>query len=586
MNKFRCASLSRIVATRSPSRVRPAGRLSLIVGSLALLVLCGCGPKRIRADFRNYEAAYAESSNRQLLLNLARLKNHDPAYFFKMGQITSAYRMQGAVTGTGQMTSSSSAVQIPNGGGSTGLIYENDPTFQFIPVNDDTNARLLLEPIQPETFDALYQQGWRLDQLFRLLVDRIEITRPVPAKDPMTGKTVIDCEVETIRNVPPFDIGHPSRDDQDQLSSYVTFLRVSALVYELQRQGHLILGETETFKPYDYAILPAAKDSDADKKDGANGNDRYRHPMDPGGANSAATPSKPVMEASDLEAAVDKNNLWRQTPQGWQLGHKVFTPVFYLTPMKPIQGTQGYIADVANIAPDVHMIQLTNGNALENALAVLANGFSIQTQDSQQDTQARVCAAPQPAAPAGTSGATGSGSDSASAPSLSMPVTPPGSVPQVAMSAKLILRSILAVMAAAAEEQQAFDNLQDNNPCVPESKYDVKALGDPPQHSCENPGPDDPRRFIEEVPPIEQIPLLRLSWNETSGIRGSPLVAVNYDSRNYLIADGEDDPKYPTEIENQYWNRDMFRLINALASQVTVDISKFPLPEILQLHSD
>jgi hypothetical protein len=38
--------------------------------------------------------------------------------------------------------------------------------------------------------------------------------------------------------------------------------------------------------------------------------------------------------------------------------------------------------------------------------------------------------------------------------------------------------------------------------------------------------------------------------------------------------------------EEQSWNRDVFRLISQITSQVTVDISKFPLPQILQLHSD
>ena len=57
---------------------------------------------------------------------------------------------------------------------------------------------------------------------------------------------------------------------------------------------------------------------------------------------------------------------------------------------------------------------------------------------------------------------------------------------------------------------------------------------------------------------------------------------VSYRGRDYMIAD----PNDPASPQNQYWNRDMFRLINALTSQVTVDISKFPIPEILQLHSD
>jgi len=65
----------------------------------------------------------------------------------------------------------------PTGGATPFLRYGNDPIFTFIPVNDETNAQLLLKPVPAETFYMLYQQGWRVDQLVRLMVDRIELTR-------------------------------------------------------------------------------------------------------------------------------------------------------------------------------------------------------------------------------------------------------------------------------------------------------------------------------------------------------------------------------------------------------------------------
>jgi hypothetical protein len=58
----------------------------------------------------------------------------------------------------------------------------------------------------------------------------------------------------------------------------------------------------------------------------------------------------------------------------------------------------------------------------------------------------------------------------------------------------------------------------------------------------------------------------------------SPIVQVSYRGKIYRIAD----KKSADIADNQYWNRDVFRLINQLTSQVTVDISKFPLTEILQ----
>jgi hypothetical protein len=84
-------------------------------------------------------------------------------------------------------------------------------------------------------------------------------------------------------------------------------------------------------------------------------------------------------------------------------------------------------------------------------------------------------------------------------------------------------------------------------------------------------------RFLEAVPVVERLPLLRLT-GATEDQETQPIIQVNYRGTNYCIAD----TKSADGTDNQYWNRDMFRLINQLTSQVTVDVSKFPLTEILR----
>ena len=84
----------------SPVKLRVA-RLQLLLIVLLSLGLCSCAVKRLRTDFVGFERIYAETSNREVLLNLARLQNRDPTYFFKIGQITSSYKMQASVTGNG-----------------------------------------------------------------------------------------------------------------------------------------------------------------------------------------------------------------------------------------------------------------------------------------------------------------------------------------------------------------------------------------------------------------------------------------------------------------------------------------------------
>jgi len=483
--------------------------LAMLLG-VGLLTLTGCGPRRLRVDYKNFEMAYAETSNHEVLLNLARLQNRDPTYFFKLGQITSQYRMNATLAGNGSyINSGTSAPGFGNvtGGGNPALLYENDPSFTFIPVNDETNAQLLLQPVPAETFYDLFQQGWRIDQLFRLMVERVEYTVPNAAN---TG-----CHVETLRNVPPpvFPEGMDRSGDrqyQRQLSEYVTFLRVSALMYALQKHGHLLLRGTSVFVPFDpnsYLVSGTVADKDAG-----------------GGHSTSAGPA-----LGDILSASQKDASWELKDGRWLLGKTNVSAEFYLNPLiSPAGADKGgkYASDTAaiqtEIESDADFKELVTGPALKTTLASLANGFSIEGV---------------PGAQAG---------DPCHA------------------SPHLYLRSLLGLMAAAAQEEAPFESLLKNHPIIPLSAGETRR-------------PD--MRFEDLVPAMEQIPTIRIRKASNQSTE-PPLVELNYNKTEYLIADASS-PNLP---ENQYWNRDMFRLIGQLTSQVTVDISKFPLPTTLQLH--
>jgi hypothetical protein len=416
--------------------------------------LSGCAAARLRTDFAGYENAYADSSNREMLLNLARLSNHDPTFFFKLGQITTQYKMAAALGGNGsQVIQGTTNGTNLTGGGTTNLSFEKDPTFQFIPVNDDASAQLLLKPIPPELFEALYQQGWRADQLFRLLVDRIEFF------DPTTKSW------EVIRNVPA----------ADNTYDFTRFLRISALAYELQRRGLLLLRPTQTF-------MSLAKGLEFDK----------------------------APEAKDVTDAQAKNNVYQQNANGkWQIGQNKVTYQFTLNGVDP-----NTPATITADMPELKAGGDKNGTALAVILAVLKGGFTIQ-----------------PAVDAATAG----NDENSVAPHL-------------------VMRSMIGVLTAAAQEQDGFDSLLSKNPIV-----------------------DQQNSFKSLVPLVEQRPLLRLNWKAEESVL-NPLVILNYESRNYSITDITD-PKTPEETS---WNRDLFRLISEIAAQVTVDISKFPVPLLLQ----
>ena len=585
----------------------------LLVAGGATLLLAGCGPMRVRADFTHYESSYAVTSNQEMLLNLARLEQHDPTYFFKLGQINSSYRMEAALTGTGGYSTVSNppATTVPTGNASPTLLYENDPSFSFIPVNDQTNAQLLLQAIPENVFYSLFQQGWRVDQLFRLMVDRIEVTLP---PDPTTP-TDKGCRIEVIRNVPPPAFEDPnSPEGARSLSRYVTFLRVSAVVYELQQHGLLLLRGTNTFSPVDKnSFIPNPVDNGEAKGSG-------QKPDSSTGSGAEASGKNPALPtAKDFNDAATKSQEWvlqgaDANYQGgqWVLGQKTLAPKFQLNTMVPNaseQHDQTYGQSVQTVEEllrsdllpyDPSVASLAQAPELTDTLEVLYSGFAIGGSATDQDTGTGPCT---------------SEADSAGSPD-------PGAAANDAarnkkhyvVTSHLVLRSLIGLMAAAAQEQSFYDALAKSgkDPLVTIGQDDIVqrihigllvAQGlDPTKQDNPNylklaaavKGQKVP--FSMLVPTIERLPVLRLTWpaevkpgvDPSASDARSYGLAVTYRGKDYEVADV--DPAAVTSadfaVQNETWNRDMFRLINELSSQVTVDISKFPLPDILQLRTE
>jgi hypothetical protein len=568
----------------------------LLVAGGATLLLAGCGPKRVRADFTRYENSYAVTSNQEMLLNLARLEQHDPTYFFKLGQINSSYRMSASLNGAGNLSTVSNppATTVPTGGGTPSFIYENDPSFSFIPVNDQTNAQLLISPVPENVFYSLFQQGWRVDQLFRLMVDRIEVTLP---PDPTTP-TDKGCRIEVIRNVPPPAFEDPnSPEGARSLSRYVTFLRVSAVVYELQQHGLLLLRGTNTFSPVDKnSFIPNPVDNGEAKGSG------QKPDSSTGGGADAAGKNPALPTAKDFNDAATKSQEW--VLQGadasykggqWVLGQKTLAPKFQLNTMVPdasAQNDQVYGQSVKTVEDflrnsllpyDPSVASLAQAPELTDTLEVLYSGFAIGGSATDQDT--------------------GTG-----------PCTSEGDKKHYVVTSHLVLRSLIGLMAAAAQEQSFYDDLAKSgkDPLITIGQDDIVqrihigllvAQGlDPTKQDNPNylklaaavKGQKVP--FSMLVPTIERLPVLRLTWpaevkpgvDPSASDARSYGLALTYRGKDYEVADVDPAAVTSTDyaVENEAWNRDMFRLINELSSQVTVDISKFPLPDILQLRTE
>ncbi len=778
--------------------------MMLVVG--ATLLLAGCGPRRVRIDYSNYENSYAVTSNHEELLNLARLQKHDPTYFFKLGQISSSYRMEASLASTGQasaVTTTPAGALVPNGGGSPGLIYENDPSFTLIPVNDDTNASIMLKPIDSTVFYSLYLQGWRLDQLFRLTVSRIEFTVP----------TQSGCEVKVIRNLPPpwYDANSNYANDGFTLASYAEFLRVSAVIYALQRHGLLLLRDINSFDPVDQDSFIPNSTGSGKKPDNSDTGALAAVMAQAKAANTpvsvtvtvsqpsggdAAPKNASAPAAKDLSDAAAKNESWQL--QGadssynggkWVLTSNSIQPEFVLTSHEQLnactqlqaceqveacdKGQTGLACQLVKACepdkpgeqdPECEPVKVCRqllqssgpgltgliNNCAQEQTCERADAYEKAKTDKQVDTKEQVQACQQKLADqqgqisqqelagqlalqqaqscgqvdkcekehAGQPDQTCNpvracslkkaekGTAYASEPSLygqnvldaermlledfsnpsngmtellgpKDPTTgelQPGpdlteilevlyngfsiqessadqeaekdlcsggsknNTPTNHLTARLVMRSLIGLMAAAADEQQSFDALEKNDPILPTETHDLVTDFYRSVYQATNPGHNEPipdqilqrlalfpkpateLRFSDFAPSIEQLPMLKMTARKgdpplslRQAVQLSSLgLKVSYRNSDFFIDDPEpdhpsgasnsnqpsastqpsgdneasDSNKFPFVPDNQYWNRDMFRLINELSSQVSVDISKFPLPEVLQLRTE
>jgi hypothetical protein len=429
------------------TRVRVSSALSIA----AALMLNGCGSARYGTDYNGFNTAFADSSNRQMLMNLARLDQHDPAYFLEFGQISVQYQLGGTASIVGNDSLPQSAAHVPfiTGSATAGGNANTTPQFTFIPVTDDKVSQQLLLPLPPEDFYTLFQQGLPVDQLLRLMAERFEIRLPG------------ESDISTYSNTP----------GRCKEISYIVFLKICAIARELQLTGNLKLRATQVDEPVTkgWVWTPSGDGEPADK------------------------PS-----AQDVMDAQEKGMFYKKDPTKgtWSLYRRAETASFYL------EGDT--TAAFRKLAADPLTSQ---GETLKNVRDILTSpdGFSIQG-----DLLAKTATT----------------------------------------SSRLILRSFMSVLTAAAQEQTYFDAI-DN---------DI---------------------FVKNVPRRELRPILRMKWNGTHQSLQDPLLSLDYHGQTYTITDPVSDAA--TDATAATWNRDVFRLLTQLAGQASIDTSKFPLPTSLQL---
>ena len=142
--------------------------------SIALVTLNGCGfmgPAAINGSRVSYNQAIQDTSKQQLLLNIVRTRYDDPPVFFDVTQVNSQLTLTG--TGSATLTMPLNGASGRTTSGTLGGTYTDQPTIQYVPLQGANFVTQMLSPINLQTLVAFYDSGWPVDDIFRLMVDRI-----------------------------------------------------------------------------------------------------------------------------------------------------------------------------------------------------------------------------------------------------------------------------------------------------------------------------------------------------------------------------------------------------------------------------
>ncbi len=140
---------------------------------LLLVLLAGCvaiGPKTIARDRFDYSGGLATSWQRQMLLNIVKMRYFDTPVFLDVTSVINSYTLQSEVN-LG-MTFKSPSTESSQTLGGKGL-FSDRPTITYVPLMGDRFTKSLLTPTKPETIFTLIQVGWRADLLLRITVKSI-----------------------------------------------------------------------------------------------------------------------------------------------------------------------------------------------------------------------------------------------------------------------------------------------------------------------------------------------------------------------------------------------------------------------------
>ncbi|MFO0891461.1 MAG: hypothetical protein U0790_20245 [Isosphaeraceae bacterium] len=175
--------------TATRTRSRPSIRLLLVAALAGLPAGCVLGPKQIDVGHLKYNRAIKESFDRELLLNLVRMKYRETPEFVDIGGVAAQYNFEATADASGKFFDFIDNFRGIGFGGSLGRAER--PTITYAPLRGKDFETRLLAPVSTLTIGMMANKGWSVDRILRVAVRSINLLEnatsaggPTPAHKP------------------------------------------------------------------------------------------------------------------------------------------------------------------------------------------------------------------------------------------------------------------------------------------------------------------------------------------------------------------------------------------------------------------
>ena len=136
------------------------------------VALSGCAsPIALNRAVLAYDDAITSAASKQLLMNIARARHHQPIHFTGVSNVAATFDFRFNAGATPALGGLAGAVLMPIFGGS---VAEN-PTISIVPIEGEEFTKRLLTPFQQNKFTLLLRQRFDVDHLLRLMAQEVRL---------------------------------------------------------------------------------------------------------------------------------------------------------------------------------------------------------------------------------------------------------------------------------------------------------------------------------------------------------------------------------------------------------------------------